>query len=386
VPVSRLQHIPGIGVDHLADRADREHDGTLLRLENLDTDIRPPAVALNRTRAAVDDDAANSYLPFQGGVSLRHAAAAHVGRRSGQTYDPLRECVITAGGLNGVLNTLLATVEPGDEVVMVDPIYAGLVNRVRLAGGVPRFVELAATADGWTLDPAQLASAITARTAAVLMMSPAMPTGSVLGRPHWEALARALDGHPAWVVYDAAMERIRFDDAERVHPAQVPGLADKTITVGSASKELRMIGWRVGWVVGPERIVSDVNLVGLSNVVCQVGLAQDAVAAALSAPDAEEDVQRAVDTWRRRCDLIVDQLSGLPVVSPDGGWSLLIDTTQIGLSPVEASELLFTRGRVAATPMAGWGPSGEKYLRLVFANESVERLHDLRSRFEAAWG
>ncbi|WP_223881463.1 pyridoxal phosphate-dependent aminotransferase [Nesterenkonia ebinurensis] len=384
--MSRLQYIPGIGVDHLGDRADQEDDASLLRMENLDTDIRPPAVALERTKVAIDEDEANSYLPFQGGISLRHAAAAHVGRRAGRAYEPLRECVITAGGLNGVLNTLLATVEPGDEVVMVDPIYAGLVNRVRLVGGVPRFVALTATESGWTLDPGELASAVTARTAAVLMMSPAMPTGSVLGSTHWHALARALDGHRAWLIYDAAMERIRFDDADHVHPAQVPGLAERTITIGAASKELRMIGWRVGWVVGPERIVSDINLVGLSNVVCQVGLAQEAVAAALSASDAEEDIQRAVDNWRARRDLIVDQLSWLPVVPPDGGWSLLIDTTQIGLSPADASELLFTRGRIAATPMNGWGPSGEKYLRLVFANEPAERLHDLRSRFQAAWG
>ena len=131
---------------------------------------------------------------------------------------------------------------------------------------------------------------------------------------------------------------------------------------------------------------ADINTVGLTNVVCQVGLAQEAVAAALAAPDASADVQRAVDTWRQRRDVILRELSGLPVIPPDGGWSLLIDTTQLGMSPADASERLFTRGRVAATPMTGWGPSGEKYLRLVFANEPVERLGDLRSRFDAAWG
>jgi aspartate/methionine/tyrosine aminotransferase len=386
MPVSRLQHIPGIGVDHVGDRADAAHDPELLRMENLDTDLRPPAVAVERTKAAVDEDAANSYLPFQGGVSLRQAAAAHVGRRAGRSYDPSRECVITAGGLNGILNTLLATLEPGDEVVLVDPIYAGLVNRVRLAGGIPRFVPLTPTPTGWALDPQRLAEAVTARTAAVLMMSPAMPTGSVLGRPHWDALAQALERHPAWLIYDAAMERIRFDTGEQVHPAQIPGLAERTITVGAASKELRMIGWRVGWVVGPASIIADINTVGLTNVVCQVGLAQEAVAAALSAPDASADVEHAVDTWRQRRDVILRELSGLPVIPPDGGWSLLIDTTQLGMSPADASERLFTRGRVAATPMTGWGPSGEKYLRLVFANEPVERLGDLRSRFDAAWG
>ena len=147
-----------------------------------------------------------------------------------------------------------------------------------------------------------------------------------------------------------------------------------------------MIGWRVGWVVGPSAAIADINLVGLSNVVCQVGLAQEAVASALTAPDAEDDVRRAVDVWRERCDLILEQLAGLPVVRPDGGWSLLINTTQIGMTPADASELLFTRGRVAATPMHGWGPTGESHLRLVFANEPVERLRDLRGRFEAAWG
>lgn len=383
---TRLHHIPGIGVDRLGDRADREREDGLLRLENLDTDLRPPVVALERTREAIGTDAANSYLPFQGSLALRRAAASHVGRLSGHAYDPLSECVITAGGLNGILNTLLAIVEPGDEVVLVDPIYAGLVNRVRLAGGVPRFVPLRPTATGWDLDPDELAAAVTSQTAAVLMMSPAMPTGSVLGRPHWEALARVLRGHRAWLVYDAAMERIRFDAGARVHPAQVDDLVERTITVGSASKELRMIGWRVGWVVGPERIMTDINLVGLTNVVCQVGLAQEAVAAALEAPDADEDVRQAVDTWRGRCEVILEQLSGYPLVRPDGGWSLLLDTVQLGMTPTVASERLFTRGRVAATPMSGWGPAGETYLRLVFANEPVARLHDLRARFEHAWG
>lgn len=383
--VSRLRHIPGIGVDVMGDRADALADGSMLRLENLDTDLRPPAVAISRTLSAVEEDSANSYLPFQGGVSLREAAAAHVGRASGRLYDPATECVITAGGLNGILNALLAIVEPGDEVVIVDPIYAGLVNRIRLAGGVPRFVALEPAVGGWQIDPERLAAAVGPQTAAVLMMSPAMPTGSVLGRAHWEALARALDGTSAWLIYDAAMERIRFDEAERVHPARVDGLADRTITVGAASKELRMIGWRVGWVVGPAEILRDINLVGLSNVVCQVGIAQEAVAAALTAPDADDDVARATAIWKARRDTILDQLAGYPAIRPDGGWSLLIDVVPLGLSAADAVERLFERGRVAATPMTGWGPAGDRFVRLVFANEPVERLVDLRSRFDEAW-
>ena len=192
--------------------------------------------------------------------------------------------------------------------------------------------------------------------------------------------------HDAWVIYNAAMERIRFDGKPPAHPASGPGLRERTITVGSASKELRMIGWRVGWVVGPPAIMADIGLVGMTNVVCQVGIAQQAVAAALAAPDAAADVAAATAVWQERCELILQQLQAYPCIRPDGGWSLLIDTGPLGLTPLEASERLFSRAQVAATPMDGWGPSGGRYLRLVFANEPASRLTDLRDRFQAAFG
>ena len=383
--VSRLRDIPGIGVDRVGDAADAAHDPRFLRLENLDTDVPPPAMVRDVTRRAVDDDAANSYLPLQGHRGLREAAAAHVSRIAARPYDPDSECVSVAGGLNGILNTLLATVEPGQEVVLFDPIYAGLVNRVRLAGGIPRFVQSRPTPAGWTTDPGELAAAIGPNTAAVLLMGPAMPSGALVTPAHLDAIAGPLERHGAWVIYDAAMERIRFDGRPPLHPASHPVLTERTITIGSASKELRMIGWRVGWVVGPAPIIADIGLVGLTNVVCQVGIAQGAVAAALAAPDADADVARAVATWQERCETILEQLAAYPCVRPDGGWSLLIDTASMGIPPSEASRRLFARAQVAATPMHGWGPSGERYLRLVFANEPVERLGDLRARFDTAF-
>lgn len=156
--VSRLEHITLIGVEQMGDLADSLHDPAVLRLENLDTDLRPPPSALAFTKAAVDDDAANSYLPFFGLDSTRQAAADLVSRQSGQRYDWKTECLISAGGLSGILNVLLATLEPGDEVLLTDPIYVGLVNRVRLAGGVPRYVPLLPTAQGWRLDADALAA------------------------------------------------------------------------------------------------------------------------------------------------------------------------------------------------------------------------------------
>jgi aspartate/methionine/tyrosine aminotransferase len=119
-------------------------------------------------------------------------AAAHVGQLAGRSYDPVRECVSAAGGLNGILNALLAIAAPGDEVVLADPIYAGLVNRIRLVGATPVHVPSVPTAEGWRTDPDRLAAAIGPRAAAVLLMSPAMPTGAVYTRHIWTP------SPPAW--------------------------------------------------------------------------------------------------------------------------------------------------------------------------------------------
>lgn len=138
--VSRLAQVPGIGVDRMGNAADTAQDPEILRLENLDTDIAPPAIALETTRMGIGADANNSYLPFLGQDALREAAARRVTRVSGVAYDWRSQCIITAGGMSGILNCLLAMLEPGDEVIVTDPTYAGHINRIRLAAGVPIFV------------------------------------------------------------------------------------------------------------------------------------------------------------------------------------------------------------------------------------------------------
>ena len=382
---SRLAGMPGIGVDRMGDMADALADPAVLRLENLDTDIRPLAAALEATRRAVDDDAANSYLPFLGQDRLRRAAAAHVGRLAGVAYDWRRDCVISAGGLSGILNVLLAAIEPGDGVVMTEPIYAGLINRVRLAGGVPRFAPLRPAREGWRLDLAAFRAAASAPgTRAALLMSPSMPTGHVLNEEEWREVARICIERDLLVVYDAAMERILFDGRVPFHPARLPGMAERTVTIGAASKELRMIGWRVGWVVGPAKLIADVGLVSMANVVCQVGIAMDAVAVALEAGDA--DVAAAAREWQARRDAILGELDGVvPAIAPHGGWSLLLDCGAVGMTGAEASRRLMAEAKIAATSMENWGgPDTARYLRFVYANEPAARLNGIGARVKRA--
>ncbi|MEX2122679.1 MAG: pyridoxal phosphate-dependent aminotransferase [Woeseia sp.] len=381
--VSRLKNISMIGVEQMGSLADDLADPALLRLENLDTDMRPPAAALEFTKRAVDDDGANSYLPFIGLNSIRQAVARLVSRQSGQDYDWKTECVIAAGGLSGILNVLLATLEPGDEVLMTDPTYVGLINRVYLAGGVPRFVPLVPLAEGWRLDLVALGSLDPSRIKAALLMSPSMPTGAVFDSGEWQALVEFCQRADCWLINDSAMERILFDGRSVVHPASFTGMRDRVITVGSASKEYRMIGWRVGWVVGPASVVADVARISISNVVCQTGIAMGAVAAAIDATD--DGIAACTRELQARRDLLMAELADFKVIPPHGGWSFLVDVSTLGLDGAAASRRLLEKAAIAATPMVNWGNrETAKYLRVVFSNEPLHRLKGTGQRFHVA--
>jgi aspartate/methionine/tyrosine aminotransferase len=381
--VSRLKHITQIGVEQMGDLADSLADDTVLRLENLDTNVAPPQAAIDFTKNVAGEDDANSYLPFFGLDVLRRAAANLVGRQSGQEYDWKTECIISAGGLSGILNTLLAVLEPGDEVLLTDPTYVGLINRVRLAGGVPRFLPMRPGAAGWRPDLDALRHIAPGAVRAALLMSPSMPSGAVFTADEWDALIDFCRRADCWLINDAAMERLLFDGRQVIHPAAFSGMRDKVITVGSASKEYRMIGWRVGWVVGPADIVADIARVSITNVVCQTGIAMGAVAAAIDGTD--DGIPGFVAELQARRDLLLEELADFKVIPPHGGWSFLVDVAPLRLDGAEASRLLLARSRIAATPMVNWGgPECANYVRVVFSNESLDRLHGIGERFRSA--
>jgi aspartate/methionine/tyrosine aminotransferase len=377
-----MERIPGFAIDRVAAAAGPDPD--VLRLENLDTDLRPPAAVLAATRAAVGDDDANSYLPFTGQVELRAAIAERLHAQTAREYNADAEVVVTCGGTEGCLDVLLALTDPGDEVVLTDPTYAGMTNRVRLVGAVPRLVPFVPGME-WRLDLDALRAAVTERTRALFLMSPSMPSGAVLNHDEWNFIAQLCAERSIWLIYNAAMERILFDGRPFFHPASLPALGERTLTVGSVSKEWCMIGWRIGWVVGPPEVMADVARAHIYNVVTPTGIAQAGAIAALRSPP--DEVAARVAEWQRRRDAVMDSLDGYPVRNAQGGWSLLLDVEALGLDSYAASRLLLERSRVAATPMRDWGEvNGDRYVRLVFSNERVERLAELRERFGRVFG
>ena len=375
----RFRDIQPFGIDRVAAAAGADPD--VLRMENLDTDVAPPAAAIEATREAVGR--ANSWLPFTGLPDLREAVAARLHRQTGRAYDPQSEVVISGGATAGTLSALLATVDHGDEVVVTDPTYAGIIGRIQLAGATPVFAPLTVIDGRWRLDLDRFANAVTERTRALVLMSPSMPSGFVLNDDEWAAVATAAERADAWLLYEAAMEDILFDGLPPRHPAAMDALTDRTITLGGVSKGLRMIGWRIGWAVGPAEVMGDVAFAVIYNTTVASGHGQVGAHAALTTE--QDGVAGAVADWQARRDLIVAELDGLPVVTPAGGWSLLLDAEALGHDAPTLSRRLLEHGRIAATPMTAWGAEvAPRYVRFVFATEPVERLAGIGDRVRSA--
>jgi aspartate/methionine/tyrosine aminotransferase len=378
--VRRLVEIPGFSIDRVAAAAGADPD--VLRLENLDTDVRPPAAAIEATRAALDDDEANSWLPFTGRDDLKQAVAAFIERRGGPSYDGRREIVITPGEGVAMIVALFCTTDPGDEVVLTDPTYAGMINRVRLVGATPRLVPLRVVDGWWRLDTAALRAAVTDRTRAIFVNNASFPSGWVASPDEWQAIADVATSRNLWLLYWAGYEGVLYDGRTVMHPAALPGMRDRTVTVGDVWAEQRMIGWRVAWVVAPGDLANDASRVHIYTGLTTSGFAQIGARVALEQPP--DDLAAANAEWQRRRDETLRQLAGLSVVRAAGGWSLLLDTAPLGIEPAQLSRRLLDH-KVAATPMGGWGGEvAARHIRFVFSNEPVARLALLGDRVRAA--
>jgi aspartate/methionine/tyrosine aminotransferase len=378
--VQRLRNIPGFNIDRVAAAAGDDPD--VLRLENLDTDLAPPPEAVEATRAAVGTDDANSWLPFTGRDDLKEAVATFVERRGGPRYDGPREVVITCGEGDAMLDALYCLTDPGDEVILTDPTYAGMLNRVRLAGAVPRLVPLRVVDGEWRLDLEALAGAVGNRTRVVFVNNASFPSGWVASSEEWDAIASLCRGHNLWLLYWAGYEGVLFDGRTVLHPAALSGMRDRTVTIGAPTLEQRMIAWRIGWIVAPGELASDVSRVHIYNGLVASGFNQIGTRVALTIADDGLDAANA--EWQRRRDETMRQLDGLPAVRPAGGWSLLLDVEALGLDCSAVSDALLAQ-KVAATPMRGWGAHvADRHVRFVFSNEPVERLAKLGERLRAA--
>jgi N-succinyldiaminopimelate aminotransferase len=326
----------------------------------------PPAVV----EAAVEAmrNGRNQYAPGPGFPELREAVAAHQQRHYGLDVDPATQVVVTAGATEAIAAALLALVDPGDEVVMLEPFYDSYVACVAMTGGVRRGVTL--RAPDFRLDADALRAAVSDRTKLVLLNTPHNPTGTVLTREELQAVADVAVEHDLLVVTDEVYEHLVFDDREHVPICTLPGMWDRTLTISSAGKTFSFTGWKVGWVTGPADLVASVYSAKQWLTFSNAAPMQPAVAQALDKETGfYEGLARDLQAKR---DLLCEGLAGLDVDVhvPEATYFVTTDVRRYGYDDALAFCLaLPERAGVVAIPSQ------------VFYDDQDEGRHKVRWAF-----
>jgi len=325
----------------------------------------------------------NQYAPGPGVPELRQAIARHQHRHYGIELDPDSQVLVTTGCTEGIASALLGLVDPGDEVVVLEPYYDSYVAMLQMAGGVRRPVTL--RAPDFRLDVDELRAAVTPRTRFVLLNSPHNPTGTVLTRAELQAVADLAIEHDLVVITDEVYEHLTYD-VEHVPIATLPGMAERTLTLSSAGKSYSFTGWKVGWATGPADLVAATLAAKQWLTFTSGAPLQPAVAHALDElPDWPAEL--AADLHVRR-DLLCEGLSGIDGIQvsvPDGTYFVTTDVGALGWDDGLAFCLaLPERAGVVAIPSQVFhddqaGP-GRHLVRWAFCktpeliNEGIERL------------
>ncbi|MFI5429160.1 pyridoxal phosphate-dependent aminotransferase [Aeromicrobium sp. UC242_57] len=272
----------------------------------------------------------NQYAPGAGVPELRHAIAAHQHRFYGLTVDPDAEVAVTTGATEAIAAALLGLVDPGDEVIVLEPYYDSYVAMMQMAGAVRRPVTLRAPDFRLPID--ELRAAVSPRTTAILLNSPHNPTGAVLRRHELEAVAALAIEHDLVVISDEVYEHLTFDDVPHIPIATLPGMAERTLTISSGGKTFSFTGWKVGWATGPATLVD--ALLGVKQFLTYTSGSplQPAIAQALEADEAfYAGLKSQLQSQRDQlCEGLAD--IGFEVFVPEGTYFATTDIRPLGFS------------------------------------------------------
>jgi aspartate aminotransferase len=352
----------------------------VLHLEIGEPDFPTPAHVLEAAVAALRAGETR-YVQSAGLPALREALAEDIRRRRGVALDPGR-VVVTTGAKAVLFYTVLAVVEPGDEVLLPDPGFPIYASAVRFAGGRPVPVPLRPES-GFRLTADDLAERIGPRTRLLILNSPGNPTGTVLPRAELERIAELAERHDLWVLSDEIYQRLAYGPPPGPAPSfyAIPGLDRRTVLLDGFSKTYAMTGWRLGYAALPEPLVEPFVRLVVNSTSCVPPFVQ---AAGLAALDGGEDSVRAMRAeFARRRDFLVQALARIPGIAcapPEGAFYVFADVRALGRPSAEFADLLLEREGVAVLPGTCFGPGGEGFVRISYAagmevlQEAVERL------------
>ena len=350
-------------------------------------DFAAPAEVKEAAQRAIAADV-NQYAITWGARGFRRAIAERFEHDTGLAIDPEREITVTCGATEAMIASLLAVVDPGDEVVVFEPFYENYGPDAIICGAVPRFVRL--RPPDWTFDPDEFRSAVNDRTRAVILNTPNNPTGKVFSKEELGVIADAVLGSNAYVVTDEIYQYMTYDGARHVSMATLPGMRERTITLNALSKTYSVTGWRVGYAIAAPEVS---NAIRKMHDFLTVGAAAPLQEAGVTALRMAGDYYRRLATeYERRRNLMLASLSGagFRCYKPRGAYYIMTDISGFGFpNDVEFAQYLVREIGVAVVPGSSFysdGAAGGQQVRFCFSktdatlDEAARRLGKLVSR------
>ncbi len=328
----------------------------------------------------------NQYAITWGARGFRQAIAERFERDSGLTIDPEREITVCCGATEAMISSMLAVVDPGEEVLVFEPFYENYGPDAIISGAVPRFVRL--RPPDWTFDRQELARAFNERTRAVILNTPNNPTGKIFTRDELEGLADLVRRHNAYVLTDEIYQYLVYDGCRHVSIATLPGMRERTITINGMSKSYSVTGWRVGYAIAPPEITDAIRKMHDFLTVGAAAPLQEAGAVALRLPEAYYRKLCAEYTQRRDRLLLALERAGFRCFKPRGAYYIMTDISAFGFpNDVEFTRHLVGEIGVAVVPGSSFysdPANGRQQVRFAFCktdatlDEAARRLEKLR--------
>ena len=359
-----------------------ENGADVFRVDQGAVDVPPPQAFVEGVAEALRDPEVHRYSPDPGLPELRSALAGYAAQRLGVECDPESGLIVTAGANQGCFATLMALVEPGDEVLLPSPWYFNHAMTLTALGAVPVPVPTSAEG-GFVPTPDAMAAAITPRTRGLVLVNPNNPTGACYGNDLVRRLVDLAIERDLWILSDQTYHELHYGAEAPLSPAAVPGAGDCVITACSFSKSLGLAGWRLGFLAGPADLLDEVLKIQDCSVICAARAGQEGLLAAL--PDAADHIEDVRATLQDRRDRLVTSLraAGLETfVEPAGSLFLLLRLPGV-VDDMAFCRRLLEEQHVVAVPGSAFGPGGEGSIRISFGVTPPARLDEVVHRIVA---
>ena len=319
------------------------------------------------------------YTSNSGLMELRKAVSDFTKRRTGLTYDPASEIMLTVGGSEAIDVALRTIINPGDEVIYIQPSYVSYLPCILLADGVPVPIELKAE-NRFRLTREELEAAITPKTKALILSFPNNPTGAIMEKEDLEAIVDVIKEHHILVISDEIYSELTYGK-EHVSIASLPGMKEYSIVINGFSKGFAMTGWRLGYALGNKEILKQMIKIHQYAIMCAPTVSQHAAIEAMYNGDQDVIYMRESYNQRRRFLYHELQRLGLPCFLPEGAFYMFPDIREFGMTSEDFALDLLKEEKVAVVPGSAFGDCGEGFIRISYAY-SIEELKEALLRIE----